>query len=564
MTTYALEWNALISFAARGDLEAVQCLSEAQVSSRADIREMTLVRKRIPPDSRGLYGDAALHAAAMHGHVQVVEYLIDQGADLSLQNDLGHTPLFAAAMQGHVRCVEKLITAGADIRRLSVDGKNALMVAGNEECRFLLRSLASDEEDEEARRKAEARQARLNYIMLRWAKASMVDAYNTWKDYALIPENKIARLIRQLDNLGRDEKYESITGIYHHETAKNLEDATKGTQFVVYDGKKGLGAIDGSGHPILFGISSGAKEEKAESQKSGQNEKKMPAISAMRHFDVVYGATSGKCEMPDVILKKTYYQFESTKEQLEILENDLWGCRSISTARQWAAASCHLLELAVTLVTRYHYIMDDPRAGSPYTNLQLIQHSVLRFADRMVKPHRTMLHGLRPQCFRTISILNSQALVNSREFPPGFPGSPSDRRLFCCRFLHTWAWLTACNNPPGYTTIPDLQDHIQKVIEPLRLEGNVDLEYLLDASFVPKEEWSSGNLRLFIQQLDIALPPKYRNKEALGLYYAKALAKVDGEPATDVGLKTRGPSQTIPKRAGVDSAFHGSILFEES
>ena len=41
----ALDWNALICFAARGDLEAVTCLVEGQVSGRADIREMTIARK---------------------------------------------------------------------------------------------------------------------------------------------------------------------------------------------------------------------------------------------------------------------------------------------------------------------------------------------------------------------------------------------------------------------------------------------------------------------------------------------------------------------------------------
>ncbi len=32
---------------------------------------MTLVRKRISPDSKGLYGDTSLHLAAMNGHVEV-------------------------------------------------------------------------------------------------------------------------------------------------------------------------------------------------------------------------------------------------------------------------------------------------------------------------------------------------------------------------------------------------------------------------------------------------------------------------------------------------------------
>ena len=34
---------------------------------------------------------------------------------------------------------------------------------------------------------------------------------------------------------------------------------------------------------------------------------------------------------------------------------------------------------------------------------------VRRFAERMVGPHRTMLHGLRPRAFRSANVLSSQA-----------------------------------------------------------------------------------------------------------------------------------------------------------
>ena len=37
-------------------------------------REMTIVRKKIPPDTKGLYGDSALHAACSNGHVEVGQH----------------------------------------------------------------------------------------------------------------------------------------------------------------------------------------------------------------------------------------------------------------------------------------------------------------------------------------------------------------------------------------------------------------------------------------------------------------------------------------------------------
>ena len=81
----------------------------------------------------------------------------------------------------------------------------------------------SDEDAEEAVRRAEQTQKRMQYIMLRWAKASMVSSYYTWKDFALIPENKVNRLVTQLDSFGFQQQYETPpTGIIHHAKADFL------------------------------------------------------------------------------------------------------------------------------------------------------------------------------------------------------------------------------------------------------------------------------------------------------------------------------------------------------
>ena len=62
----------------------------------------------------------------------------------------------------------RLLLGGTDARRVTVDGKNALHVAVTPECQFLLRMLASEEDEEEARLRAEQTQARMNFIMIRW------------------------------------------------------------------------------------------------------------------------------------------------------------------------------------------------------------------------------------------------------------------------------------------------------------------------------------------------------------------------------------------------------------
>jgi hypothetical protein len=53
-------------------------------------------------------GDTLLHAAASHGNVKVVRFLLDQGADLTLQNQIGQTALTMAEELGQENVVDVL------------------------------------------------------------------------------------------------------------------------------------------------------------------------------------------------------------------------------------------------------------------------------------------------------------------------------------------------------------------------------------------------------------------------------------------------------------------------
>ncbi|NMG02069.1 ankyrin repeat domain-containing protein [Azoarcus taiwanensis] len=75
---------------------------------------------------RNLAGDSALMLATLGGHRDVVDELLDAGAEL---NHDGWTPLIYAAFQGHLDLVEKFIERGADVHALAPNESNALMFA---------------------------------------------------------------------------------------------------------------------------------------------------------------------------------------------------------------------------------------------------------------------------------------------------------------------------------------------------------------------------------------------------------------------------------------------------
>ena len=69
---------------------------------------------------------AALRGAARNGHTDVVEYLVEQGADVNFVDWRGDTALRGAARYGHLEIVKILVGSGADVNATDVDGRTAL------------------------------------------------------------------------------------------------------------------------------------------------------------------------------------------------------------------------------------------------------------------------------------------------------------------------------------------------------------------------------------------------------------------------------------------------------
>ena len=71
-----------------------------------------------PADSAQIRGDVlsdAMFSAARNGHTEVVEYLLDQGAQVDAKGVFGGTGLHWAAINGHRKTVELLIARGASL-----------------------------------------------------------------------------------------------------------------------------------------------------------------------------------------------------------------------------------------------------------------------------------------------------------------------------------------------------------------------------------------------------------------------------------------------------------------
>lgn len=95
---------------------------------------------------------SALHVACQHGHLAIIEMLLEYQADTNIRNVAGKTPLILAASHGHLQAIKALLDSGVDIKARDTDGRTALWNAiseGNSEvAKYLLRQHDGDDADD--------------------------------------------------------------------------------------------------------------------------------------------------------------------------------------------------------------------------------------------------------------------------------------------------------------------------------------------------------------------------------------------------------------------------------
>ena len=80
----------------------------------SDASELVLQR-HISANAKDSDGDRALHLAAAHGRLPILEMLVRAGADLEARDHENATPLVLACVNGQTECVKHLIGAGANV-----------------------------------------------------------------------------------------------------------------------------------------------------------------------------------------------------------------------------------------------------------------------------------------------------------------------------------------------------------------------------------------------------------------------------------------------------------------
>uniref|UniRef100_UPI00398E5A1E CARD- and ANK-domain containing inflammasome adapter protein n=1 Tax=Pristiophorus japonicus TaxID=55135 RepID=UPI00398E5A1E len=107
-----VELTELYQAAALGDLSSLdRAFGESDVNGTNDSNE------------------TLLHIAAAHGHVKIIEYLLNKGAKIEVRDNKGQSPLHRAAEKGHIGAAKMLLQAGAHIYALDTESRCPLQLA---------------------------------------------------------------------------------------------------------------------------------------------------------------------------------------------------------------------------------------------------------------------------------------------------------------------------------------------------------------------------------------------------------------------------------------------------
>ncbi|XP_045843032.1 protein phosphatase 1 regulatory subunit 12C isoform X2 [Meles meles] len=142
---------------AGGDLdEARLMLRAADPSPDAELDPAAPPPARSVLDSTNADGISALHQACIDENLEVVRFLVEQGATVNQADNEGWTPLHVAASCGYLDIARYLLSHGANIAAVNSDGDLALDLAESDAMEGLLKAeIAFRGVDVEAAKRAE-------------------------------------------------------------------------------------------------------------------------------------------------------------------------------------------------------------------------------------------------------------------------------------------------------------------------------------------------------------------------------------------------------------------------
>ena len=143
--------NKLRQIIANGKANLRETWGTIALSQAADLGHLEIVQvlieagAEVNDEDRVLYpSEAPLAKAASHGYLQIVRVLLEAGAEVNIPSDDPEywTPLMCAVSSGNIEVVKLLVEAGADVNTIRGGGNFALIIAAEAGYQEIFKDLA--------------------------------------------------------------------------------------------------------------------------------------------------------------------------------------------------------------------------------------------------------------------------------------------------------------------------------------------------------------------------------------------------------------------------------------
>lgn len=166
-------------------------------------------------------GERLIVLAAKTGKVQFINFLVEQGADISLKNSSGESALTIAAREGHNDLVSVIINHGADINTRTLKRKTSLYLAiknGNEKLANSLIIAGADTSNIDGRQNKAMTYARV--LKLSSTKKLLKDVQEVTKE---------GNSINLLNSIVKEGRFDSLEFIISH---YDINETIQGNNFI--------------------------------------------------------------------------------------------------------------------------------------------------------------------------------------------------------------------------------------------------------------------------------------------------------------------------------------------
>jgi CDK inhibitor PHO81 len=110
--------SSLVNLKQEDEINERNCLHKAAIKGRLDVLKLG-VASGVDVHTTDVYGRLPLHYACMHGHVELVQELVNAAPEtVNFRDQDSFTPLIHAIVHSKLACVQLLLESGADMSRL--------------------------------------------------------------------------------------------------------------------------------------------------------------------------------------------------------------------------------------------------------------------------------------------------------------------------------------------------------------------------------------------------------------------------------------------------------------